>query len=71
MASTYNNNGYTDMAIRIYQAGIRAMPGNAFFDRSLGRILKQEGRLEEALSTYGSAATKDPNSSFTPAYRVI
>ena len=64
MANTYNNNGYADMAIRIYQAGIRAIPNNAFFDRSLGRILEQEDRLEEALGAYESAATKDPDSSF-------
>lgn len=64
MANTYNNAGYADEAIRIYQAGVAAMPGNAFFDRSLGRILEQEGRLEEALSAYQSAANKDPDSDF-------
>lgn len=64
MANTYNNNGFADLAIRIYQAGIRAMPNNAFFDRSLGRILEQEGRLEEALGAYESAAIKDPDSTF-------
>ncbi len=64
MANTYNNAGYAAEAIRIYQAGIAAMPGNAFFDRSLGRILEQEGRLEEALIAYQSAASKDPESDF-------
>ncbi len=64
MANTYNNNGYADLAIRIYQAGIRTIPSNAFFDRSLGRILEQEGRLEEALAAYESAASKDPDSGF-------
>ena len=64
MANTYNNNGYPELAIRVYQAGIRAMPGNAFFDRSLGRLLEQSGRLEEALAAYRSASAKDADSDF-------
>lgn len=64
MANTYNNAGETDMAIQIYQAGIAAMPGNAFFDRSLGRLLEQENRMAEALAAYESAAAKDPDSQF-------
>ncbi|HJO12295.1 MAG: tetratricopeptide repeat protein [Gammaproteobacteria bacterium] len=64
MANTYNNVGEADMAIQIYTAGIEAMPENAFFDRSLGRILEQAGRLEEALLAYESAAEKDPDSQF-------
>jgi len=64
MANTYNNAGETGKAIQIYQAGIKAMPGNAFFDRSLGRLLEQEGRLEEALAAYEAAAIKDPDSQF-------
>ena len=64
MANTYHNAGATDLAIRVYQAAIRANPGNAFFDRSLGRMLEQEGRLEEALAAYESAAAKDPESDF-------
>ncbi len=64
MANTYNNNDYPDFAIRVYQAGIRAMPDNAFFDRSLGRLLEQSGRLEEALAAYRSAAAKDADSNF-------
>jgi tetratricopeptide (TPR) repeat protein len=40
------------------------MPGNAFFDRNLGRILEQEGRLDEALLAYESAVAKDPESEF-------
>ena len=64
MANTYNNNGFADLAIRIYQAGIRSIPNNAFFDRSLGRILEQEGRMEDALAAYQSAADKDPDSDF-------
>lgn len=64
MANTYNNAGETDLAIRIYRAGIDAMPENAFFDRSLGRLLEQENRLPEALAAYESAATKDPDSQF-------
>ncbi len=64
MANTYNNNGAPELAIRVYRAGLRAMPDNAFLDRSLGRILEQEGRLEEALAAYESAAAKDPDSPF-------
>ena len=64
MANTYNNNGYPDLAIRVYQAGITAMPDNAFFDRSLGRLLEQSGRLEEALAAYRSASVKDADSDF-------
>ena len=64
MANSYNNKGYADLAIRIYEAGIAAMPENAFFNRSLGRILEQEGRLEEALAAYRGAAEKDPDSNF-------
>ena len=64
MANTYNNAGHADKAISVYQAAIDVMPGNAFFDRSLGRILQTEGRLEEALAAYQSAASKDPDSEF-------
>jgi tetratricopeptide (TPR) repeat protein len=64
MANTYNNAGEADKAIRIYKAGIEAMPSNGFLDRSLGRVLEQEGRYQEALSAYESAALKDPESKF-------
>lgn len=64
MANTYNNAGEADKAIAIYRAAVAAMPNNAFFDRSLGRILEQEGRLEEALVAYEDAARKDPESEF-------
>lgn len=64
MANTYNNSNRADLAIRIYRAGIEATPDNAFFDRSLGRILEQEGQVEEALEAYLSAANKDPESDF-------
>ena len=64
MANTYNNSNRADLAIRIYRAGIEATPDNAFFDRSLGRILEQEGQVEEALEAYRSAANKDPESDF-------
>ena len=64
MANEYNNAGDADKAIEVYRAGIGAMPENAFYDRSLGRILEQEGRLEEALAAYESAAAKDPDSEF-------
>tara|TARA_B100002003_G_C14153785_1_gene555160 strand:- start:4490 stop:5248 length:759 start_codon:yes stop_codon:yes gene_type:complete len=64
MANTYNNAGEADKALQIYSAGIDVMPGNAFFDRNLGRILEQEGRLDEALLAYESAVAKDPESEF-------
>jgi tetratricopeptide (TPR) repeat protein len=64
MANTYNNAGEADKAIAVYQKAIEVMPGNAFFDRSLGRILEQENRIEDALQAYESAAAKNPDSSF-------
>lgn len=64
MANTYNNAGEADKAIAIYQKAVEVMPENAFFDRSLGRILEQENRMEEALQAYESAAAKDPDSDF-------
>ncbi|PCJ26240.1 MAG: hypothetical protein COA96_05725 [SAR86 cluster bacterium] len=64
MANTYNNAGEADKAIEIYRAAINVMPDNAFFDRSMGRILEQENRLTEALTAYESAAAKDPDSDF-------
>ncbi len=64
MANTYNNNGEADKAIQIYQTAVSVMPQNAFFNRSMGRILEQEGRLEEALESYRAAALKDPDSRF-------
>lgn len=64
MANTYNNAGEADKAISIYQKAVEVMPENAFFDRSLGRILEQENRIEEALQAYESAAAKDPDSDF-------
>ncbi|PCI80957.1 MAG: hypothetical protein COB20_02360 [SAR86 cluster bacterium] len=64
MANTYNNAGEADKAITVYQKAIEVMPGNAFFDRSLGRILEQESRIQEALQAYESAAAKNPDSDF-------
>lgn len=64
MANTYNNAGEADMAIAIYRKAVEVMPGNAFFDRSLGRILEQEGRIAEALAAYESASEKNPDSDF-------
>ena len=56
MANIYNNAGDTNKAIMIYRAGIAVMPENAFFYRSLGRLLEQENRLDEALAEYQAAA---------------
>lgn len=64
MANTYNNADEAEKAIAVYRTGIAAMPENAFFYRSLGRILEQEGRLEEALIEYELAAQKNPDSGF-------
>ncbi|NQV71223.1 MAG: tetratricopeptide repeat protein [Pseudohongiella sp.] len=64
MANTYNNAGEADKAIEIYRAASKVMPDNAFLDRSLGRILEQENRLQEALIAYESAAAKNPDSDF-------
>ena len=58
------NSEDADKAIQVYRAGISIMPGNAFFDRSLGRILEQEGRTGEALLAYEAAAAKNPDSDF-------
>lgn len=66
MANTYNNAGAADKAIQIYQAATEAQPGNAFFHRSLGRILEQQGHLAEALDAYRAAASLDPESDFYP-----
>jgi len=64
MANTYNNAGEADKAIAVYQKAVEVMPDNAFFDRSLGRILEQENRIEDALQAYESAAAKNPDSEF-------
>ena len=64
MANTYNNAGEANKAIAVYQKAIEVMPDNAFFDRSLGRILEQENRIEDALQAYESAAAKNPDSGF-------
>ena len=64
MANTYNNAGEAEKAILIYRTAIEIMAKNAFFDRSLGRILEQEGRIEDALMAYEAAAEKDPDSGF-------
>ena len=64
MANTYNNADEADKAISVYQKAIETMPSNAFFDRSLGRILEQENRIEDALQAYESAAAKNPDSDF-------
>lgn len=64
MANTYNNAGETDFAIRVYRAAVEAQPDNAFFYRSLGRLLEQQGDDEQALNAYRQASSKDPESDF-------
>lgn len=64
MANTYNNAGAKEKALAIYQAGTRAQPNNAFFYRSMGRILESQGELEQALDAYRQAAATDPDSTF-------
>lgn len=64
MANTYNNAGETEYAIRIYRAATEAQPDNAFYYRSLGRLLEQLGEDQQALDAYRQAADKDPESEF-------
>lgn len=64
MANTYNNAGETDLAIRVYRAATDVQRGNAFFHRSLGRLLEQQGQLEEALVAYEEALALEPESDF-------
>lgn len=64
MANTYNNAGDQEKALAIYQAATRAQPNNAFFYRSMGRILEGQGELELALDAYRQAAATDPDSTF-------
>mgnify|MGYP000294519917 CR=1 FL=1 len=64
MANTYNNAGDQEKAIAIYEAAADVQPNNAFFHRSLGRILENQGELQRALDAYRRAAETDPDSSF-------
>ncbi len=64
MANSYNNAGDADKAIAIYRTATEVQPNNAFFHRSLGRILEQQGRLTEALASYQTAAAIEPDSDF-------
>lgn len=64
MGNFYDNAGQTDKAIRIYQAATEAMPGNAFMNRTLGRLYERDGRLQDALVEYRKAAETDLGSQF-------
>jgi len=64
MANTYNNAGDQEKALAIYRAATRAQPNNAFFYRSMGRILEDQGELAQALDAYRQAAATDPDSTF-------
>ena len=61
MANSYNNAGDADKAIAIYRTATEVQPDNAFFHRSLGRILEQQGQLSEALESYQAAAAIEPS----------
>lgn len=64
MGNTYANAGRIAEAIRIYEKAITVLPNDAFMHRTLGRLLEQEQRLEEALAQYRAAAAIDPASQF-------
>ena len=64
MANTYFNAGLTDYAVRIYKKALTVSPNDAFIHRSLGRMLEDEGLLQEALLEYRAAAELNPDSQF-------
>jgi tetratricopeptide (TPR) repeat protein len=64
MANRYDNAGHTDKAIRIYQQAVASIPGNAFMNRNLGRLLEREGQLEDALAQYKRAAETDTSAQY-------
>jgi len=64
MANTYFNANRTDDAVRIYKKALTVTPNDAFIHRSLGRMLEDEGRLQEALLEYRAAANLNPDSQF-------
>lgn len=64
MANTYFNAGLASDAVRIYKKALTVTPNDAFIHRSLGRMLEDEGRLQEALLEYRAAAELNPGSQF-------
>lgn len=64
MANTYFNAGLANDAVRIYKKALTITPNDAFIHRSLGRMLEDEGRLEEALLEYRAAVELNPGSQF-------
>lgn len=64
MANTYFNAGRTDDAVRVYKKALTISPNDAFIHRSLGRMLEDEGNLQEALLEYRAAAELNPDSQF-------
>ena len=64
MANTYFNAGLTHDAVRIYKKALTVAPNDAFIHRSLGRMLEDEGMLQEALLEYRAAADLNPDSQF-------
>lgn len=64
MANTYFNAGLANDAVRIYKKALTVTPNDAFIHRSLGRMLEDEGNLDEALLEYRAAAELNPDSQF-------
>jgi tetratricopeptide (TPR) repeat protein len=64
MANTYFNAGLAHDAVRIYKKALTVAPNDAFIHRSLGRMLEDEGMLQEALLEYRAAADLNPDSQF-------
>lgn len=64
MGNTYFNAGFADEAAQVYVQALKAMPGDAYLHRSLGRMYEDMGRLEDALEQYRAAAAIDTASDF-------
>ncbi|MFH1136244.1 MAG: M48 family metalloprotease [Pseudomonadota bacterium] len=51
----------SNLAVAVFQAEIKRRPGNVEAYRGLGDVLFQDGRLDEAIAAYESAALLGPN----------
>ena len=56
-------------AVHCYVTAIRLMPNFAAAHSNLGSVLKEQGKLEEALAHYHEAVTIDPL--FSDGYRLV